>query len=79
MAEFLTAHDLERFLTRERIPGEILDLDVPTPTVEAAAQAVGVDASQIVKSVLFTVPDEVVLTITCGDRLAGLPRSTRVG
>ncbi len=51
------------------IPGQILTLDVPTPTVETAAQALGVSPRQIVKSVLFTVPDEGVLTISCGDQL----------
>ena len=51
------------------IPGEILILEVPTPTVEDAAQALGVQPRQIVKSVLFTVFDEGVLTISCGDQL----------
>jgi prolyl-tRNA editing enzyme YbaK/EbsC (Cys-tRNA(Pro) deacylase) len=51
------------------IPGEILTLEVPTPTVEAAAQAVGTHPEQIIKSVLFTVRENVVLTITCGTGL----------
>lgn len=56
-------------MDQQDIPGEILILDVPTPTVEAAAQALGVQSRQIVKSVLFTVFDEGVLTISCGDQL----------
>ena len=56
-------------MDRWGIPGEILTLDTPTPTVEAAARAMGVESQQIVKSVLFTVPDGEVLTISCGDQL----------
>ena len=48
------------------IPGEILHLGVPTPTVEAAAEAVGTDPERIVKSILFLVAGQPVLTITCG-------------
>jgi prolyl-tRNA editing enzyme YbaK/EbsC (Cys-tRNA(Pro) deacylase) len=65
----LTPDDLQAFMVREKIPGEILILEVPTPTVETAAQAVGVSPHQIVKSVLFTVRQEAVLTISCGDLL----------
>ena len=56
-------------MDQREIPGEILILEAPTPTVEAAAQAMGVQPRQIVKSVLFTVHDEGVLTISCGDQL----------
>ncbi len=56
-------------MNQREIPGEILILDVPTPTVEAAAQAMGVQPRQIVKSVLFTVHKNGVLTISCGDQL----------
>ena len=56
-------------MDRRGVPGEIVTLGVPTPTVEAAAQAVGVEPERIVKSVLFTVPAEAVLTISCGDQL----------
>ena len=69
MIDPLSAKDLQAFMDLHRIPGQILTLDMPTPTVEAAAQAVGVSARQIVKSVLFTVPGTAVLTISCGDQL----------
>jgi prolyl-tRNA editing enzyme YbaK/EbsC (Cys-tRNA(Pro) deacylase) len=65
----LNDKDLQAFMDQQEIPGKILTLDVPTPTVEAAAQALGVGVRQIVKSVLFTVFDEGVLTISCGDQL----------
>ena len=69
MNRIFTATDLQAYMEKQGILGEILILDVPTPTVEAAAQAVGVQARQIVKSVLFNVLDEAVLTISCGDQL----------
>jgi prolyl-tRNA editing enzyme YbaK/EbsC (Cys-tRNA(Pro) deacylase) len=69
MTESFTAFDLQAFMDHREIRGEVLFLDVPTPTVEAAAQAVGVKPQQIVKSVLFCVLDQSVLTISCGDQL----------
>jgi prolyl-tRNA editing enzyme YbaK/EbsC (Cys-tRNA(Pro) deacylase) len=51
------------------IRGEIVYLDTPTPTVEAAAQAVGTEPERIVKSVLFTIDDAQVLAIAAGTRL----------
>ena len=69
MTEIYTSTDLQAFMDSHQIPGQILVLDVPTLTVEAAAQALGVESRQIVKSVLFTVAAEGVLTISCGDQL----------
>jgi prolyl-tRNA editing enzyme YbaK/EbsC (Cys-tRNA(Pro) deacylase) len=57
---------LEEFMRQNDIPGEILHLDVPTPTVESAAAAVGSELESIVKSLLFTIHDNLVLAITCG-------------
>jgi prolyl-tRNA editing enzyme YbaK/EbsC (Cys-tRNA(Pro) deacylase) len=62
----LDPSDLEEFMRKNHIPGEILHLDVPTPTVETAAAAVGSDLESIVKSLLFTINDNLVLAITCG-------------
>lgn len=58
--------DLEAYMQENDIPGEILHLDVPTPTVAAAAQAVGTQPERIVKSILFLVAGLPVLAITCG-------------
>jgi Cys-tRNA(Pro) deacylase len=69
MTDPLTPTDLQAFMDQNGITGEILILEVPTPTVEAAAQAVGVAPRQIVKSVLFNLPSQNVLTISCGDQL----------
>jgi len=67
--QILTPDDLQSFMDVNQIPGEIVFLDVPTPTVEAAAQAVGSSPAQIVKSVLFTIPESYVLAITSGMRM----------
>jgi len=48
------------------VKGDILHLEVPTPTVETAAAAVGSDPDQIVKSVLFLVDGKPVLAVACG-------------
>jgi prolyl-tRNA editing enzyme YbaK/EbsC (Cys-tRNA(Pro) deacylase) len=57
---------LQSFMERNAIRGEIVHLDVPTPTVETAAQAVGVRPEQIVKSILFLVDQQPVLAIVNG-------------
>jgi prolyl-tRNA editing enzyme YbaK/EbsC (Cys-tRNA(Pro) deacylase) len=58
--------DLRAFMQSQRIQGEILNLDVATPTVESAAQAVGAKVEQIIKSILFVIDDQPVLAIACG-------------
>ncbi len=58
--------DLQAYLTQEGIKGELIYPDTPTPTVETAAEALGVSPDQIVKSILFVVKDEVVLAVACG-------------
>jgi prolyl-tRNA editing enzyme YbaK/EbsC (Cys-tRNA(Pro) deacylase) len=58
--------ELKTFMQEQGISGEILHLDVPTPTVESAAQAVGAKVEQIIKSILFVIDDHPVLAIACG-------------
>lgn len=58
--------ELQAFMRSQGIHGEILQLDVPTPTVEAAAQAVNATPEQIIKSILFMVDQQPVLAIACG-------------
>ncbi len=57
LADFMRAND---------IPGELLHLEVPTPTVETAAAAVGTEPENIVKSLLFFAGENYVLAITSG-------------
>jgi len=58
--------DLITYMRAHGIEGEILRLNVPTPTVETAAQAVGARVEQIIKSILFLVDEQPVLAIACG-------------
>ena len=62
----LTPADLQAFMDQNAIPGEIVFLNTPTPTVETAARAVGTEPEHIVKSILFTIDDEQVLAIASG-------------
>ena len=64
--KMLTPDDLEDYLRTHGIAGEVLRLDVPTPTVAAAARAVGVTPERIVKTVVFMVQSEPVLVIASG-------------
>lgn len=62
----LGVHELVEYMQAHGIQGEILHLSVPTPTVEAAAQAVNASPEQIIKSILFIVDDQPVLAVACG-------------
>lgn len=66
MKQILTPVDLRNFMEDHHIPGEIIYMDSPTPTVESAAEAVGTQPSHIVKSVLFNIKDSYVLAIATG-------------
>lgn len=61
-----SAADLEQYCRDHHLAAEVLRLQVPTPTVQAAAQAVGCPPEQIVKSVLFLVNGSPVVAITNG-------------
>jgi prolyl-tRNA editing enzyme YbaK/EbsC (Cys-tRNA(Pro) deacylase) len=63
----LTPADLAAFILREGIAAELVPMDVETPTVPAAAAALGVAPAQIIKSLLFLVRQEPMLVIVCGD------------
>jgi prolyl-tRNA editing enzyme YbaK/EbsC (Cys-tRNA(Pro) deacylase) len=63
----LTPADLAKFIARAGIAAELVPMDVETPTVPAAASALGVAPAQIIKSLLFLVREEPVLVIACGD------------
>ena len=62
----LSPSSLARFLREKGIRAELLALPVKTPTVEAAADAVGTSSNKIIKSVLFMVDDRPVLAIASG-------------
>jgi Cys-tRNA(Pro) deacylase len=64
----LTEQDLQDYIDRHGIEAEIMLLPEPTPTVETAAAALGVDPAQIVKSLLFQVDGTYRLVIAGGIR-----------
>lgn len=58
---------LAAFLAQRSRSGRIVRPGVPTPTVEDAAAAVGTRAERIVKSLVFTAPDDaLVLVVAAG-------------
>jgi prolyl-tRNA editing enzyme YbaK/EbsC (Cys-tRNA(Pro) deacylase) len=63
----LTPTDLADYIAREGIAAEQVSMTVETPTVSAAAAALGVEPAQIIKSLLFLVRGEPLLVIACGD------------
>ncbi len=65
----LTPSDLARFLAEQGIAAELVPMAAETPTVPAAAAALGVETGQIIKSLLFLVRDAPVLIIASGETL----------
>jgi prolyl-tRNA editing enzyme YbaK/EbsC (Cys-tRNA(Pro) deacylase) len=53
-----TPDDLQVYLTVHGIPAEIVHLPAETPTVPAAAAALGVPVDQVVKTVIFLVDEK---------------------
>jgi len=66
-SSMLTPEDLSAFIATAGIAADLVPMDVETPTVPAAAAALGVAPAQIIKSLLFLVREQPVLVIACGD------------
>ncbi len=66
MSQLLDVEHLRRFIVEQGIAAEVIELPVPTPTVQAAAQAVGTTSERIVKSLLFVVRGQPLLAIANG-------------
>jgi prolyl-tRNA editing enzyme YbaK/EbsC (Cys-tRNA(Pro) deacylase) len=62
----LGVDELRIYIQARGISAEIVQLDIPTPTVETAALAVGTHVNQIIKSILFLADEHPVLAIACG-------------
>jgi len=58
--------DLQRFIDQHRIEAAIIPLNEHTATVSEAAQALGVETDQIIKSLVFRLNDEPLLVINNG-------------
>jgi len=68
----LNAANLQTFIAENGIEAKILFLEVDTPTVQAAADALVVAPAQIIKSVLFLADGKPVMVVASG--LARLDR-----
>jgi Cys-tRNA(Pro) deacylase len=62
----LNAETLEQFMQNQGIMGRIINVSVPTLTVETAAEAVGTTPEKIVKSLLFLVDGRPTLVVSSG-------------
>jgi Cys-tRNA(Pro) deacylase len=62
----MNSADLQYFIDSHHVQATILLMDQHTPTVPEAAKALGVEAWQIIKSLVFLVKDEPVLVINNG-------------
>jgi prolyl-tRNA editing enzyme YbaK/EbsC (Cys-tRNA(Pro) deacylase) len=62
----MDSRSLQDFMDRNHVAGQIIHCPAPTPTVEAAAQVMGVGPDQIVKTLLFLAAGQPVAVIACG-------------
>ncbi len=62
----LTTADLAPFIAEQDIEAALLTPPIATPTVAAAAAALGVDERQIIKSLLFLVREQPLLVVASG-------------
>ena len=68
-SESLTSVDLDRFIHERGVDATIVPVQTETPTVPAAAAALGVEPAQIIKTLVFLVKDAPVVVIASGDTL----------
>ncbi len=64
--ESMTSNDLQRYIDDKNIEAKILPMDQHTPTVPDAAEALGVETDQIIKSLVFIINNEPLLVINNG-------------
>jgi prolyl-tRNA editing enzyme YbaK/EbsC (Cys-tRNA(Pro) deacylase) len=60
--------ELIEYIQETGAEASIIPVDVETPTVDAAARAVGTSPENIVKSLIFIAAGKPILVITCGNR-----------
>ncbi len=65
MSQLDTEH-LEKFIHENGVRGQLIHINVPTPTVESAAAAVGTNPDKVIKSLIFLVDGNPVLVIASG-------------
>jgi Cys-tRNA(Pro) deacylase len=62
----LDAGYLREYIEAMELSAKVIEVDVPTPTVEAAAQAVATSPKRILKSLLFLIDGKPILVIASG-------------
>jgi Cys-tRNA(Pro) deacylase len=62
----MTSSELAAFIATHNITAKIIHMAEHTPTVEMAAQALGVQPEQVGKSILFVANDTPTLVVACG-------------
>lgn len=62
----MNSTDLQTFIDRHHVQATILPMTQRTPTVPDAARVLGVEARQIIKSLVFIIKDEPLLVISNG-------------
>lgn len=72
-----TLSDVEAFCRTNGLAARLHRLDVPTPTVAAAAQALGVTPERIVKSLVFLVEGAPMVVIAAGESRIAYPALAR--
>ncbi len=70
----MNSTDLQTFLTTHTIAAEMVYMQVHTPTVETAAQALGVHVDQVIKSIVLLADDSPLLVIANGTSRIDLKR-----
>ena len=63
----MTSTDLQRYIDDHGIGATIIPLAQPTPTVAAAAEALGVETHHIIKSLVFRIKDDPLMVIASGE------------
>jgi Cys-tRNA(Pro) deacylase len=64
----LDSQQLAAFIDRHGLAAQLVRLATETPTVEAAAQALGVDTDEIIKSLVFVAAGTPVVVVASGTR-----------
>ncbi len=62
----MDSRSLQAFIDQNGIHTQVIHCSAPTPTVETAAQVMGVTVEQIVKTILFSVAGQLVTVVACG-------------
>jgi Cys-tRNA(Pro) deacylase len=69
VSRVLTPDDLARYIADQGIAATVVPMTIETPTVPAAAAALGVETAQIIKTLVFLIKDQAVTVVASGDAL----------